>query len=95
MAIYRMLRNERIGVEEASILAAAYELTLRALDIKDRADPVTERVAENDNRDRAAWLARSTANFRTHNQGARCVTVSVHSDGSSSCGKGAQCQRAN
>ena len=46
MAIYRMLRNQRIGVEEASILAAAYELTLRALDIKDRADPVTERVAE-------------------------------------------------
>jgi hypothetical protein len=46
MAIYRMLRDQRIGLERASVLAAAYELTLRALTVKDRNDPVTKSIAE-------------------------------------------------
>jgi hypothetical protein len=46
MAIYRMLRDQRIGLGRASVLAAAYELTLRALAVKDRDDPITELIAE-------------------------------------------------
>jgi hypothetical protein len=46
MAIYRMLRDQRIGLERASVLAAAYELTLRALAVKDRNDPITKSIAE-------------------------------------------------
>ena len=34
MAIYRMLRDQRIEGERASMLAAAYELALRALAVK-------------------------------------------------------------
>jgi hypothetical protein len=41
-----MLREQRIGPERASVLAAAYELTLRALAVKDRDDPITKLIAE-------------------------------------------------
>jgi hypothetical protein len=46
MAIYRLLQNtvfEPRGIER---LVAAYELTLRALRLKDRDDPITQLVAE-------------------------------------------------
>jgi len=46
MAIYRMLRDQRIEGERASGFAAAYELTLRALAVKDRDDPITKLIAE-------------------------------------------------
>ena len=46
MAIYRMLRDQRIEGERASGFAAAYELTLRALAVKDRDDPITRLIAE-------------------------------------------------
>jgi hypothetical protein len=46
MAIYRMLRDQRIEGERASVLATAYELTLRALAVQDRNDPITKSIAE-------------------------------------------------
>ena len=46
MAIYRMLRDQRFELGRASLLAAAYELTLRALAVKDRDDPITKLIAE-------------------------------------------------
>jgi len=44
MAIYRLLRNTPLA--ESSHLMAAYELTLRALDLVDRNDPLTVMIAE-------------------------------------------------
>jgi CheY-like chemotaxis protein len=46
MAIYRLLRNSPLGPEEISRVTAAYEQTLRELDLKDRDDPVTRLVAK-------------------------------------------------
>jgi hypothetical protein len=46
MAIYRMLRDQRIEGERASMLAAAYDLALRTLAVKDRNDPITKSIAE-------------------------------------------------
>jgi len=46
MAIYRMLRDQRIEGGRASMLAAAYELALRTLAVKDRNDPITKSIAE-------------------------------------------------
>jgi CheY-like chemotaxis protein len=46
MAIYRLLRNSPLGPEEISRLTAAYEQTLRALNLKDRSDPITQLVAK-------------------------------------------------
>jgi hypothetical protein len=46
MAIYRLLQNSPLGPEEISVLADAYERTLRALGLVDRNDPVTEMVAK-------------------------------------------------
>ena len=43
MAIYRLLRNTPLA--ESSHLIAAYELTLRALDLVDRNDPLTTMIA--------------------------------------------------
>jgi hypothetical protein len=42
MAIYRLLQNLPMGPEEISRMTAAYEQTLRALHLEDRADPITE-----------------------------------------------------
>ena len=44
MAIYRLLRNTPLA--ESSHLFAAYELTLRALDLVDRNDPLTAMIAD-------------------------------------------------
>jgi hypothetical protein len=46
MTIYRLLRNTAFGPEEIERLVTAYEQTLRALDLKDRSDPITQLVAE-------------------------------------------------
>jgi hypothetical protein len=46
MTIYRMLKNTTFGPEEIERLVTAYELTLRALGLKDRSDPITQLVAE-------------------------------------------------
>ena len=46
MTIHRLLKQTTFGPEEVERLVAAYELTLRALDLKDRSDPITQIVAE-------------------------------------------------
>jgi hypothetical protein len=46
MAIYRLLRNTVFEPKDIERLVAAYELTLRALRLKDRDDPITKLVAE-------------------------------------------------
>ena len=46
MAIYRLLRNSPLGPEEISRVTAAHEQALRALDLKDRNDPITQLVAK-------------------------------------------------
>jgi hypothetical protein len=45
MAIYRILQNSPLSPEDISRLTAAYEATLKALDLTDRSDPITELVA--------------------------------------------------
>ena len=45
MAIYRLLQNAPLGPEEISRLVLAYEETLRALELSDRSDPITNLVA--------------------------------------------------
>ena len=44
MNIYRLLRNTALG--KTGHLIAAYELTMRALDVVDRNDPLTTRIAK-------------------------------------------------
>ena len=44
MNIYRLLRNSPLG--KTGHLIAAYELTLRALDVVDRNDPLTTMIAK-------------------------------------------------
>ncbi len=44
MSIYRLLRNTPLG--ETGHLIAAYELTLRALDVVDRNDPLATMIAK-------------------------------------------------
>lgn len=46
MTIHLLLRNTTFGPNEIARLVAAYELTLRALGLKDRNDPITQLVAE-------------------------------------------------
>ena len=46
MAIYRILQNSPLSPEDIGRLAAAYEATLKALDLIDRSDPITELVAK-------------------------------------------------
>lgn len=45
MAIYRILQNSPLSPEDISRLVAAYEVTLKALGLVDRSDPLTEIVA--------------------------------------------------
>jgi hypothetical protein len=45
MAIYRILENLPVSPEDIGRLVAAYEATLKALDLIDRSDPITELVA--------------------------------------------------
>jgi hypothetical protein len=46
MTIHRLLRNTTIGPEEIERLVTAYGMTLWALGLKDRSDPITQLVAE-------------------------------------------------
>ena len=46
MAIYRLLQNSPLGPEEIAVLTDAYERTLRALQLVDRNDPITEMIAK-------------------------------------------------
>lgn len=46
MSIYRLLENTSFGPEEIERLVKAYELSLSALGLKDRSDPITRIVAE-------------------------------------------------
>ena len=46
MAIYRLLQNSPLGPEEISRLVLAYEETLKALELSDRSDPITNMVAK-------------------------------------------------
>jgi len=45
MAIYRLLQHAPWGPEEIDRLVAAYEETLKALELSDRSDPITHMVA--------------------------------------------------
>jgi hypothetical protein len=45
MAIDRLLQNAPLGPEEISRLVTAYEETLKALELRDRSDPITNLVA--------------------------------------------------
>jgi hypothetical protein len=45
MAIYRLLQNSALGPDEIDIMSAAYEATLKQLQLVDRADPVTQIIA--------------------------------------------------
>jgi hypothetical protein len=45
MAIYRILQNVALTPEDVSRLVTAYEATLKALDLTDRNDPITELIA--------------------------------------------------
>jgi hypothetical protein len=46
MAIYRMLQKSAFGPEEIHCMTTAYEDALRVLGLTDRADPMTEILAE-------------------------------------------------
>ncbi len=46
MAIYRLIQNYAFEPEDIERLVTAHELTLRALRLKDRDDPITQLVAE-------------------------------------------------
>jgi len=45
MPIDRLLQNSQLGPEEITMLADAYELTLRKLSLVDRNDPSAEQIA--------------------------------------------------
>ena len=45
MAIYRLLQNSPLGPEDIDRLVTAYEETLKALELSDRSDPITQLVA--------------------------------------------------
>ncbi len=46
MAIYRSTSDGAFDPEALAVMAAAYEDILSALDLRDRADPITELVAK-------------------------------------------------
>ena len=45
MAVYRLLQIAPLGPEEISRLVTAYEETLKALELRERSDPITNMVA--------------------------------------------------
>ncbi len=45
MTIHSLLQNIPLSIEDIARLAAAYEATLKALELKSRSDPITEIVA--------------------------------------------------
>jgi hypothetical protein len=46
MAIYRLLHNSAFEPEDINRMQGAYELALVGLGLKDRSDPLTERIAK-------------------------------------------------
>ena len=46
MAIYKLIQNTVFEPNDIERLVTAFELTLRALRLKDRDDPITQLVAE-------------------------------------------------
>ena len=46
MAIYRLLKNSSLEPQEVSRITEAYEQALHILCVKDRDDPLTERIAK-------------------------------------------------
>jgi hypothetical protein len=46
MAIYRILQNMPLAPEDIGRLVSAYEAALKALELADRTDPITEIVAK-------------------------------------------------
>jgi hypothetical protein len=46
MAIYRLLRNSTMALEEISRITEAYEQALHTLCVRDRDDPLTEMIAK-------------------------------------------------
>ena len=46
MAIHKLVQNTPLGPEEIRRLTSAYELTLKALSLKDRSDPLTQLIAK-------------------------------------------------
>ena len=46
MTIHRLLQNTPLEPEDIERLVTAYEQTLRALDLKERDDPLTQAVAK-------------------------------------------------
>lgn len=46
MTIHRLLQNIPLAPEDIGRLVAAYETTLKALELKSRSDPITEIVAQ-------------------------------------------------
>jgi hypothetical protein len=46
MTIHRLLQNTPLEPEDIERLVMAYEQTLRALDLKERDDPLTQAVAK-------------------------------------------------
>jgi hypothetical protein len=46
VAIYRLLQNSVLGPEDIQRLATAYEDALRALELTDRSDPITQIIAK-------------------------------------------------
>ncbi|HTV27222.1 MAG TPA: hypothetical protein VMF32_05540 [Xanthobacteraceae bacterium] len=46
MAIYRLLQNAVFGPEDVQRLSTAYENALRALELTDRSDPITQIIAK-------------------------------------------------
>ena len=45
MTIYKLIQNAPLGPDEIQRVVAAYEETLRTLDLKERDDPITRIVA--------------------------------------------------
>jgi hypothetical protein len=45
MAIYKLLQNSAFGPEQIKIMTEAYEVTLKALHLTNRSDPVTQIIA--------------------------------------------------
>jgi hypothetical protein len=46
VAIYKLLQNSAFGPDQIKIMTDAYEITLKALRLVDRTDPVTHIIAK-------------------------------------------------
>ena len=80
--IRRLLENHVFGPEEITVLTTAFEDTLRALHLADRADPATEIHRQEDHRARPARRARSRTFARTRDS----ISVAIDVAGGGSAG---------